>query len=79
MEFYVKVILDILQYLHGWKDSNTDLKISNSITFVQKNSPKEIKNKTGARFEPATRRLVAYPSTDWASLKVYKEGTNKNY
>ena len=43
------------------------------------NSKKEIKSKIGARYEPATSRLLAYPSTDWATRKVNKFGTNENY
>ena len=61
----------------------TVLKISKSITYYPKmyfkNSTREIKSKTGAWFEPATHRLLAYPSTNWATRKVIKIGTNKNY
>ena len=31
-----------------------------------------MKSKTSARFEPATRRLLAFRSTDWAIKKVIK-------
>lgn len=34
-----------------------------------KNSTKEIKNKTGAKLEPATNELLAILSSDWATRK----------
>ena len=44
-----------------------------------KNFTKEVKSKIGARFEPVTHRLLAYPSTDWATSKISKFSTNKAY
>ena len=55
-------------YNHGLKN------FSKSVTFAPKNAfikfYKLIKSKTGARFEPATHRLLDSPSTDWATRKV---------
>ena len=69
-----KVVWDTLQYFQGWQDSKkmittTFLKISKSICpqNALKNSTWEIKGKTGAWFERATHRLLAYPSTNWAT------------
>ena len=60
--------------------TTTVLNISKSITIIPKSIykiPQEIKSKTGAWFERATRRLLAYPPTNWVTLKVIKYSTKK--
>ena len=58
-------------YNHGFKEKK-------SITFATKmhlwNSSREIIGKTGARFEPATHNLLAYPSTE-----IHAESCQKKY
>ena len=48
--------------------------------FHKRDSTREIKSKTGAWFEPATHRLLAYPSTELSgklSILVQIKSINK--
>ena len=61
-------------YNHGSKHIKINY-ICPISTFIKTNN--RYKNETGARFEHATHKLLAYPSTDWATRKVIINCRNK--